>query len=192
MNWRDSVARDRDRFAQFRVGFARITRSAFGHLVLVVLICLWSNVMAAAADGVATDRDQSPVLSNPLAGKVLDHLSATLARPLFAPTRRGKSNEAPPIVRVEAPPAPPVPPPAVALLGIVKSDETTRAMLRLGGTSKTIRVQIGDQVGGWTVAEIADRSLIFSSDDRRAIVSLFKGLEPRAPILDPKKKSAQH
>jgi hypothetical protein len=206
MNLRDSVALDhdefgsdrsklmkRDRFKKFRAGLARKAGSTFSYPALAVLICLWSNLMAVAADGAVVDRDQSPVLSNPLAGRALENLSATLARPLFVPTRRGKSNEPAPVVRVEAPVAPPAPPPAVALLGIVKSDETARAMLRMGGTSKTIHVQIGDQVGGWTVTEIADRSLILSSDTRRAIVGLFKGLEPRTPIRpDPKKKWAQH
>jgi len=179
----------RDRFKQFRAGLARKAGSAFSHPALVVLICLWSNLLAIAANGAGVERDQSPVLGNPLAGRALETLSATLARPLFVPTRRGKSNEPAPIARVDAPPTPPSPPPAVALLGVVKSDETAHAMLRLGGTSKTIHVQIGDQVGGWTVTEIADRSLIFSSDTRRAIVSLFKSLEPRTPIRsDPKKK----
>jgi general secretion pathway protein N len=123
---------------------------------------------ANAADVAANDTPAS--LDNPVAAQTLDRLSATREHPLFSPTRRPPPP--PPIARVEAPPPPPPPPPPnVVLIGVVMDSEETRAVVR--ATDRILRLQIGDDVGGWKVAQIDSRKLVLSLDERFATFMLF-------------------
>jgi hypothetical protein len=147
------------------------------HLVLAALLGLSAPSASFAADA-AAGRTEDPI-ANPLASKALDHLPATLARPLFVPARSQQIRAPTPVVHYEAPPPVVVPPPAVKLLGILRSADTARAALVFGAPPKTMRVKIGDQVGGWTVTEIADRHVTLSLDARTTTIDLFKDVEPR-------------
>jgi hypothetical protein len=139
-------------------------------LTAVFLLC-WPAA-ALAADAAA--------LPNPLAAQSLDGLSATVDRPLCSPTRRAP---APPLPAAEAPapPPPPAPPPNLVLVGIVMDGESARAVIRAGADKKTIRARIGDDVGGWKVAQIEGRKLVLALDDRLATFTLFNNRdgEPR-------------
>ncbi len=117
---------------------------------------------------------QGEVAASPLAGQKLEHLSATRERPLFSPTRRPPP--APPtIVQGPPPPPPPPPPPDVALLGVVMDGEQARAVIRASPADKMTRVTIGDDVGGWKVAQIEGRKLVLSLDGRLATFVMFSG-----------------
>jgi hypothetical protein len=140
-----------------------------------VVLCLWP-VMSFMADGAV--RSQEPGVLNPVAQQALSRLSMTLERPLFAPSRH-KSAPPAPMVRVEAPPPPPPAPPKVELLGIMKNNQDIRAVLRVGSTEKVLRVHIGDEVGGWKIAEIAARRVTLSLDDRTTSVALFENHETK-------------
>jgi hypothetical protein len=60
----------------------------------------------------------------------------------------------------------------VQLFGIVVDDEGARAIVR-SGAEKVDRVQIGDDIGGWKVAQIEGRRLVLSLDGRFATFTLF-------------------
>jgi hypothetical protein len=110
-------------------------------------------------------------LANPLEAQPLDRLSATRDRPLFSPTRRPTPPPPPP--PPEQPPVAVVPqPPNLTLVGIVLDDEGARALIRSSAT-KADRVQIGDDIGGWKVAQIDGRRLVLSLDGRFATFTLF-------------------
>ena len=115
---------------------------------------------------------QGEVAASPLAGQKLERLSATRERPLFSPTRRPPP--APPAI-VQGPPPPPPPPPDVALLGVVMDGEQARAVIRASPADKMTRVTIGDDVGGWKVAQIEGRKLVLSLDGRLATFMMFSG-----------------
>jgi general secretion pathway protein N len=110
-------------------------------------------------------------IANPLEAQPLDRLSATRDRPLLSPTRRPTPPPPPP--PPEQPPVAVVPqPPNLTLVGIVLDDEGARALIRSSATNAD-RVQIGDDIGGWKVAQIEGRRLVLSLDGRFVTFTLF-------------------
>ncbi|MEN3378747.1 MAG: hypothetical protein V7604_4102 [Hyphomicrobiales bacterium] len=144
----------------------------------VLLLCC-SAALAADAAALPTPRDGLP---NPLAAQTMEGLSATVDRPLFSPSRRAPAPPPVPAAEAPAPPPPPAPPPNVVLVGIVMDGESARAVIRAGADKKIMRARIGDDVGGWKVAQIEGRKLVLSLDDRLATFTLFnnRASEPRA------------
>ena len=127
---------------------------------------------------------------SPLAAQPLDRLSATRERPLFSPTRRPPAPP-PPVVQAPEPPPPPPPPPDVALFGIVMDGDEAQAVVRAGAADKMMRVRVGDDIGGWKVAQIDGRRLILSLDDRIATFLMFAGNRANgAPPIDRETQSA--
>lgn len=141
---------------------SRIARSGIAALVMW---CAAFDALAQTPEQV----DSGP--ANPPAAQSLERLSATRDRPLFSPTRRPVPPPPPPVEHVAAPPPPP-PPPKVQLYGIVVDGEAARAIVR-SGTDNVDRVQIGDNIGGWTVSQIEGRLLVLSLGDRLAKFTLF-------------------
>jgi hypothetical protein len=129
-------------------------------------------ILVCAADEAPSGRVQSEPATTPLASQSLESLSATRERPLFSPTRRPPP---PPPVFVQGPPPPPPPPPApdLALFGIVMDGENARAIIRASPGAKVTRVSIGDDVGGWKVAQIDGRKLVLMLDGRLATFFMF-------------------
>ena len=126
---------------------------------------------AAGPSGGTPNAAGSGGLANPVAALSLDRLSSTREHPLFAPTRRLPPPPPPPPVARAAPPPPP--PPSVTLVGIVMDGMEARAVVR-GATAQEIRVQIGDDIGGWKVSQIEGRKLVLSSlDGRFATFTMF-------------------
>ena len=118
-------------------------------------------------------------LASPLALHPLDRLSATRERPLFSPSRRAPAP--PPIVSLPPPPPPPPPePPNVTLVGIVMDAGEARAIVQ-SGPNEVRRVRIGDDIGGWKVAQIEGRRLVLKLDSRVATFSMFSGQRNPAP-----------
>jgi hypothetical protein len=127
---------------------------------------------------------EGDALPSPLAAQPLDRLSATRERPLFSPTRRPPPPP-PPVVAAPEPPPPPSPPPDVALFGIVMDGDEVRAVVRAGPAAKIMNVRVGDDIGGWKVAQIDGRRLILSLDDRIATFMMFAGNSANgAPPVD--------
>jgi len=122
-------------------------------------------------------------LASPLAVHPLDRLSATRERPLFSPSRRAPAP--PPIVSLPPPPPPPPPePPNVTLVGIVMDAGEARAIVQ-SGPNEVRRVRIGDDIGGWKVAQIEGRRLVLKLDSRVATFSMFSGQRNPAPGAAP-------
>src|SRR6266446_4395099 len=116
-------------------------------------------------------KEGGAALPSPLAAQPLDRLSATRERPLFSPTRRPP----PPPPPVVVAPEPPPPPPDVALFGIVMDGDEAHAVVRAGPAAKIMNVRVGDDIGGWKVAQIEGRQLVLSLDDRIATFLMFAG-----------------
>jgi type II secretory pathway component PulC len=136
--------------------------------------CLGPVILSALLfdPAVAAEQEPSPsVLSNPIAAQSLDHLSATLDRPLFSPSRTPPAPPPPPRVADAPVPTPPSPPPNLVLYGVVLDGETARAVVR--ANNKTLRAQIGDDIDGWKVSQIEGRKVVLSLDGRLATFTLF-------------------
>ena len=125
---------------------------------------------------------EQPTIANPLEAQALDRLSSTRDRPLFSPTRRPTPPPPPP--PPEQPPVAAVPqPPNLTLVGIVVDDEGARALIRSSAT-KADRVQIGDDIGGWKVAQIDGRRMVLALDGRFATFTLFSNDNGQQPPRD--------
>ncbi len=154
----------------------------------VALLVMMSAQVMAADTSPQSPASSAPIagegsLPSPLAAQPLDRLSATRERPLFSPTRRPPP---PPPQVAAAPPPPPAPPPNVALFGIVMDGDEARAVVRAGPAEKIMRVGIGDDIGGWKVAQIEGRRLVLALNGRIATFMMFSGnsannVPPAAP-----------
>ncbi len=147
-----------------------------GYRRIGVVLCLWPAMIFASGPV----RAEEPASLNPVAHQVLSGLTATLERPLFAPSRSKPAQPAP-MPRVEAPPPPPPAPPSVVLIGIMKNNQDICAVLRTGSADKVLRVRIGDDVSGWKVAEIAARHVTLALKERTTSVTLFENQETKSP-----------
>jgi hypothetical protein len=153
--------------------FANPRRRGIAALTVVgALVC--SSIIAFAADDAALSGENN--LVNPVAKETLQNLSATSQRPLFAPTRRPFAPDPPPPPPAEAPAPQPPPPPNVTLVGVVKDANVLQALLRLG--EKDLHVKIGDDLSGWTVADIGARSLVLTLGERTVSLNLFPEKPP--------------
>jgi len=165
------------------VGSRRSKLGAFALGSALVLLGSAVGQATAYAQAQAAARDPAlpaGALANPLAAFSLDRLSATRERPLFSPSRR-------PPVPPPAPVAaalPPPPPPQLTLFGIVMDAEDARAIVKMGTANEIRRVRMGDDIGGWKVAQIEQRQLVLSLDSRIATFTLFDGhAKPAAAIV---------
>jgi general secretion pathway protein N len=153
-------------------------------------LVLASNMIDAAhAQPRPKDQSQAPgapsaALLSPLAAHPLDALSATRDRPLFSPSRHPP---APPPVAI-APKAPPPSPPNVTLFGVVMDGNEARAIVQAGPAKQVRRVRVGDDVGGWKVAQIEQRRLVLSLDSRLATFTMFRGQGNPAPAVADKQR----
>jgi hypothetical protein len=163
----------------------------------VSIAVLLASVSALAADKPPeAPAEQRSAPQSPLASEPLDRLSATREHPLFSPTRRPPPPP-PPVVHTAEPPPPPPPPPSVTLSGVVMDGDEFRAIIRTGPAAGTMRVRVGDDIGGWKVAQIEARRLVLVLDDRVATFSMFAGNDangaarggPQTPTGGPDSKS---
>ena len=129
----------------------------------------------AAALAFATLAVAAPACTAPpaRAGATPGRFDAMLLRPLFSPNRRPPP---PPMTApaLAAPVAPPVslPPPSIALSGVISGGGIGVALIRRPQDAVPIRVALGGQVDGWTVAEIRPRAIVLRRDDRSVVISL--------------------
>ena len=161
-----------------------MTCRRFAVIAIVTLSCMASSAPRAQAPAPTTE-----TLANPLEAQSLDRLSATRERPLFSPTRRPTPPPPPPPPDA-APVAVAPQPPNVQLFGIVMDDEGARAIVRSDST-KVDRVQIGDDIGGWKVAQIEGRRLVLSLDGRFATFTLFSNNNGQQTPRDPEQTATQ-
>jgi hypothetical protein len=157
-----------------------------GGFALKLVLCLWPSIVCAADSA-----PPSAAIVNPLARQSLEQLSATLARPLFAASRRkaapNPTSVAPPR---EEPPDPPRPAPNVTLVGIISDPHGSQAVLRSGGSAKDTKKRVGDDVDGWKVTDIGKQNLTLTLEDRTVSIVLFT--EKQRPGQDANPKLRTH
>jgi general secretion pathway protein N len=167
----------------------RILRASWRQLLVVAAVALHgstacaqmasadptSNALVQAMPDAAIDIEMPAVSDNPVADVPLDRLSDTRNRPLFSRSRRPPAPPAPTAIaaRVEPQPLPLLPPPGVALFGIVVGPQGPRAYIAAGATDRIIGVRPGDDVSGWTVTAITRSNLVLSRAERSATFTLF-------------------
>jgi hypothetical protein len=157
-------------------GTANIVRA---DLIAAIFLSAWPATVYA--DDLSTKNNPSnTAAANPLAEQSLQALSATLKRPLFAPSRRAPAPNTTPIARSDPPPQPP-PEPAVTLLGTIVDGQSSQAILRADGVAKDRHVRLGDDVDGWKVVDIGEQHLSLALNDRTLSVALFPD-KPAAPV----------
>ena len=135
-----------------------------------------SPVQSLLGPDVPAAVELAPLTGNPIAEVPLDRLSATRDRPLFSPGRRPTVAPQPPPARPRiehAPPSSPVQSPTVTLFGIVVGSHGPRAFIGRGPTDPIVGVRPGDDVNGWMVSAITERSLVLSHADLTATFVLF-------------------
>ncbi len=115
---------------------------------------------------------------NPLAGLSLEALEATRSAPLFTPSRTAPPpvSEGEPEV-VAAPPPPPPPAPSFKLIGLVMSGTTEFALLRDRSSGEIFRAVPGEELGGWSVVIIDERTLELRSGDQVERLTMFEEFE---------------
>jgi hypothetical protein len=133
------------------------------------------NALVRAMPDAAIDIEMPAVSDNPVAEVPLDRLSDTRNRPLFSRSRRPLAPPAPAAIaaRAEPQPLPLLPPPGVALFGVVVGPQGARAYIATGGADRIIGVRLGDDVSGWTVTAITQSNLVLSRAERSATFTLF-------------------
>ena len=133
------------------------------------------NALVRAMPDAAIDIEMPAVSDNPVAEVPLDRLSDTRNRPLFSRSRRPPAPPAPTAIaaRVEPQPLPLLPPPGVALFGVVVGPQGARAYIATGAADRIIGVRLGDDVSGWTVTAITQSNLVLSRAERSATFTLF-------------------
>ena len=167
----------------------RMLRASWRQLLLVAAVALHGstacaqmasadptgNALVQAMPDAAIDIEMPAVSDNPVADVPLDRLSDTRNRPVFSRSRRPLAPPAPAAiaVRVEPQPLPLLPPPGVALFGIVVGPQGARAYIATGAADRIIGVRPGDDVSGWTVTAITQSNLVLSRAERSATFTLF-------------------
>ncbi len=109
--------------------------------------------------------------------KPIEEYAETLARPIFADTRRPPvpepEPEAPPPEPEEPPPPAKAPPiPGLTISGIVISPSERFALVQDAGSRNLKRISIGDDVGGWRVASIEFNQIVLRYGDAREVYEL--------------------
>jgi hypothetical protein len=71
------------------------------------------------------------------------------------------------------------------LFGVVMDGNEARAIVQAGPAKQVRRVRVGDDVGGWKVAQIEQRRLVLSLDSRVATFTMFNSRGNPAPAGNP-------
>jgi hypothetical protein len=95
-------------------------------------------------------------LTNPLSSLAREEFSDWVARPLFAPSRKRPPEKA----GAPAQAAAPAQVASYELLGIVREGPHALALLRNKVDGASLRVEIGDVVGGWRIAKIERAAVV--------------------------------
>lgn len=100
-------------------------------------------------------------IGNPLATLNKAALTDMVERPLFNSSRRRPPPVQIPPAAVAAKPAPP----SYSLLGVVRDGERAVALLRKISDGASLRVSVGDTVGGWRVSKVDSKYVLLKRED---------------------------
>jgi hypothetical protein len=159
---------------------------------LVTVYCLCAAMALDLASLAQAQTKPSTALDNPVAALSLDQLSVTRERPLFSPTRRApRPLTVMSIVRPLPPPLPPSPPPKIELYGTIIDAADALAIVVSTADNQTVRLRLGDEIGGWKVIVIDQRKLVLSHDERVAEFTIFADKTPAAVFASKQQKQDQ-
>ncbi|MEJ1159972.1 hypothetical protein [Prosthecomicrobium sp. N25] len=126
------------------------------------------------------------VLAGPAAAASIEHddpglgaLVATRERPLFSPSRRAPAAPPAPDVQPAAVPVPvaePVQPPAAQLMGVVIGGDMRMAVFADNG--RTLTVRQGEEIEGWTIADVQRRAIVLERDGETLELKLRDPAQP--------------
>lgn len=140
-----------------------------------LLLCC---AVLAAAQGAALAQETAAsarTLLNPLAAIDPQKLDGFLNRPLFSPTRRPPTPVQAAPVAAAAPAEAKAEPPAIRLVGIVRTPEGGIAQLTQDDDGRRFSVRVGDFLDDWAVASIEKSTLVLKQGDQEASFELFRG-----------------
>lgn len=127
----------------------------------------------ALAVGATAQAQQGGGLSNPLWSTPLDSIATTRERPLFTKSRRP-----PPLAEAPAAPdnalAPGLGAPPFSLVGTVVGDREKIAVVLETGSQKVLRLPLGASASGWSVAQVAPRSVTLTRGPQSVTLELPK------------------
>lgn len=135
-----------------------------------------AEVQALATENTMQD-DGSPNLfaashENPLSFLRAENLRETVDRPLFAPNRRPPKKRKN-VVRAPAPAAKPQKKRnTYRLLGIIRSQERSIALLAGEKNGLNFRVETGDLIGGWFVKHVKAKQITLEQDQLQVVLSI--------------------
>lgn len=130
-------------------------------------------------EGAMTMPTSVDVVDTPVAG--LQYYDNLVERPLFYPDRR------PPPPEPEARPEPETPTlpqadEALTLVGIIIMPEGMRALIREEDSKRVSRLELGDSIARWRLADISAEQVRLTRDDRQRVLPLVRNL--RQPSLE--------
>ena len=162
-----------------------------GAMVVLALLLArdWLSSSAPTEDSFAAPvaREQRPasrtleaqstdVSRNPLVHLKLDSLHDTLERPLFEKHRRPveppRKTEMPAVAPIKTT----VRQNTLTLVGVLKSETTTVALLKRSDTGQSVRAEEGDIIDGWSVKQIEFQRVVLVQGDQEVSLQL-----PRKP-----------
>ena len=152
-----------------------MTRRGLGPVIaLICSVMVWTAAMADGAGETAAGAPFFPQMS-------LEAMTAMRERPLFTPSRRPPAPPPPAIVQPVAiaepmapPPAPPLPEPAVRLVGVTIGNDAGFAIIEHQPTGEVLRMKHGALLDSWVLSVVDARTIAFEHDGRRAVYALFQ------------------
>ena len=112
-----------------------------------------------------------PQLRNPLFYVRRESLKETVARPLFAPDRR-PPRKPKPVVKRQPPPKPRIKKNYFRLLGVVRGEQGTIALLSDKRDGRYFRVGPGDYIDGWSIIRVDAEQVTMSHKSKTVTLSL--------------------
>jgi hypothetical protein len=112
---------------------------------------------------------------NPLWGIPLRQFTASVARPLFAPTRRPPPPPATPVSRAAPPPPPKLEPekPLLSLVGTVAVGASDGIGLFIDQGAKTVvRLKMGEGHNGWILRNVQRREVVLEKGRAKVVLTL--------------------
>lgn len=153
--------------------------------LLLWMVYQW--LFPAQLPAVAT-YEQEGVITTPLSVEPVDtlvadqqHYDNLVERPLFYPSRRPPAPE--PESSPESEPTPlPAADEALTLVGIIIMPEGMRALIREDESRRVSRLQLGDSIARWRLADISPEQVRLTRADRQRVLSLVRN--SRQPTLE--------
>lgn len=138
---------------------------------VLVLEMLWPHPLRVAYEPRNTDAEPIPASGPPEPLSPIGAYRVLAERPLFTVNRQ--PYEPPPEPREQTPrPAPRVAPPTFELSAVITTPSAQIALLRSDRSPSPVKLETGQDIDGWTVAEIRSDGVVLRNGARALTVKL--------------------